>query len=57
MIKHKSNFVSGIIQVILGIGLLITCIYLKRYNRIILSIITLLCGIGNIIISIETKPK
>lgn len=50
---YKTTFIGGIIQLLLGIALIITCIYLKRYNRIALSIFTILCGIGNIITSIE----
>ncbi len=59
IIKHMSNFVSGIIQLIIGVGLLITCIHLNRFStdRVICVILPTLCGIGNIIVSIETKAE
>ena len=58
-IKHMSNFVSGIIQLIIGVGLLITCIHLNRFSvdRVMCVMLPTLCGIGNIIVSIETKAE
>lgn len=59
IIKHMSNFVSGIIQLIIGVGLLITCIHLNRFSvdRVMCVMLPTLCGIGNIIVSIETKAE
>ena len=58
-IKHMGKFVSGIIQLIIGVALLITCICLNRFStyRVICVILPTLCGIGNIILSIETKAE
>lgn len=59
IIKHMSNFVSGIIQLIIGVGLLITCIHLNRFStdRVMCVMLPTLCGIGNIIVSIEAKAE
>ena len=59
IIKHMSNFVSGIIQLIIGVGLLITCICLNRFSveRVMCVMLPTLCGMGNIIVSIETKAE
>lgn len=58
-IRHMSNFVSGILQLIIGVGLLIICIRLNRFNidRVMCVMLPTLCGIGNIIVSIETKAE
>lgn len=58
-IRHMDKFVPGIIQLIIGAGLLITCICLNRFriDRVIWIILPILCGIGNIIVSIETKAE
>lgn len=58
-IINMCSFVSGIIQLIIGVGLLITCICLNRFSiyRVICVILPTLCGIGNIIVSIETKAE
>lgn len=58
-IRHMGKFVSGIIQLIIGVALLITCICLNRFSiyRVICVILPTLCGIGNIIVSIETKAE
>ena len=58
-IKHMGKFVSGIIQLIIGVGLLITCICLNRFciDRVIWIMLPILCGIGNIIVSVETEAE
>jgi len=58
-IKHMGKFVSGAIQLIIGVGLLITCICLNRFSieRVMCVMLPTLCGIGNIIVSIETKAE
>ena len=58
-IIHMCNFVSGIIQLIIGVGLLITCICLNRFSidRVMCVMLPTLCGTGNIIVSIETKAE
>lgn len=58
-IRYMDKFVPGIIQLIIGAGLLITCICLNRFriDRVIWIILPILCGIGNIIVSIETKTE
>lgn len=58
-ITNMCSFVSGIIQLIIGVALLITCICLNRFStyRVICVILPTLCGIGNIIVSIETKAE
>ena len=58
-IINMCSFVSGIIQLIIGVGLLITCICLNQFSiyRVICVILPTLCGIGNIIVSIETKAE
>lgn len=58
-IRYMSNFVSGILQLIIGVGLLITCICLNRFSiyRVMCVILPTLCGIGNIIMSIETRAE
>lgn len=58
-IRHMDKFVSGIIQLIIGVGLLITSICLNRFciDRAILIMLPMLCGIGNIIVSVETEAE
>lgn len=58
-IKHMGKFVSGIIQLIIGVGLLITSICLNRFciDRVIWIMLPMLCGIGNIIVSVETEAE
>lgn len=58
-IRDMGKFVSGIIQLIIGVGLLITSICLNRFciDRVIWITLPTLCGIGNIIVSIETKAE
>lgn len=58
-IINMCSFVSGIIQLIIGVGLLITCICLNRFSlyRVMCVMLPTVCGIGNIIMSIETKAE
>lgn len=58
-IRHMDKFVPGIIQLIIGVGLLITCIHLNRFciDRVIWIMLPILCGIGNIIVSVETEAE
>ena len=58
-IINMCSFVSGIIQLIIGVALLITCICLNRFSiyRVMCVMLPILCGIGNIIVSIETKAE
>ena len=58
-IRHMDKFVAGIIQLIIGVGLLITCICLNRFraDRVMWIILPTLCGIGNIIVSVETEAE
>lgn len=58
-IRHMDKFVSGIIQLIIGVGLLITSICLNRFciDRVIWIMLPALCGIGNIIVSVETEAE
>ena len=58
-IINMCSFVSGIIQLIIGVALLITCICLNRFStcRVMCVMMPTLCGIGNIIVSIETKAE
>ena len=58
-ITNMCSFVSGIIQLIIGVGLLITCICLNRCrtDRVMWIVLPTLCGIGNIIVSIETRAE
>lgn len=56
-IRNMDKFVPGIIQLIIGVGLLITCICLNRIDRVMWVVLPTLCGVGNIIASIETKAK
>lgn len=58
-IRHMDKFVPGIIQLIIGVGLLITSICLNRFciDRAIWITLPILCGIGNIIVSVETEAE
>lgn len=58
-IINMCSFVSGIIQLIIGVALLITCICLNRFSiyRVMCVILPTLCGIGHIIMSIETRAE
>lgn len=58
-IRHMDKFVSGTIQLIIGVGLLITSICLNRFciDRVIWIMLPILCGIGNIIVSVETEAE
>lgn len=58
-IIHMGKFVSGITQLIIGVALLITCICLNRFSiyRVMCYMLPTLCGIGNIIMSIETRAE
>ncbi len=58
-ITNMCSFVSGIIQLIIGVALLITCICLNRFSiyRVMCVMLPTLCGIGNIIVSIETRAE
>lgn len=58
-IINMCSFVSGIIQLIIGVALLITCICLNRFSiyRVMCVILPTLCGIGNIIVSVETEAE
>lgn len=58
-IINMCSFVSGIIQMIIGVGLLITCICLNRFSveRVMCVMLPILCGIGNIIVSVETEAE
>lgn len=58
-ITNMCSFVSGIIQLIIGVALLITCICLNRFSidRVMCVMLPALCGIGNMILSIETKAE
>lgn len=58
-IRNMDEFVPGIIQLIIGVGLLITSICLNRFciDRVIWIMLPILCGIGNIIVSVETEAE
>ncbi len=58
-IRDMDKFVPGIIQLIIGVGLLITSICLNRFciDRVIWIMLPILCGIGNIIVSVETEAE
>lgn len=58
-IINMCSFVSGIIRLIIGVALLITCICLNRFStyRVMCVMLPTLCGIGNIIVSIETRAE
>lgn len=58
-IRHMDKFVPGIIQLIIGVGLLITSICLNRFciDRVIWIMLPILCGMGNIIVSVETEAE
>ena len=58
-IRNMDKFVPGIIQLIIGVGLLITSICLNRFciDRVIWIMLPILCGIGNIIVSVETEAE
>ena len=58
-ITNMCSFVSGIIQLIIGVGLLITCICLNRCrtDRVMWIVLPTLCGIGNRIVNVETEAE
>lgn len=54
-VKNKANFILGIVDIILGIALVITCICLHRTSRIAFAFFPVLCGIGCLINNIQTE--
>ena len=56
-IKKKANFIVGVVDVICGIALVITCIVLCRTERIVYALFPLFLGIYQFLVSIETKKQ
>lgn len=58
-IRDMDKFVPGIIQLIIGVGILITSICLNRFciDRVIWIMLPIFCGIGNIIMSVEVETE
>ena len=56
-IKYKAHFIMGIIVILVGIACLITSIYLHRGAKIIFTFIPIICGVAQIVQSIETKGE
>jgi len=56
-IKDKARFIIGVIDVLGGIACLIACIYLHRGAKMALTFIPIICGVGEIVQSIETKAQ
>lgn len=56
-IKHKATFVKSVIQLILGITILFTSLYLNRYSvaKIMFGISLVISCVGNICNSIKIK--
>jgi uncharacterized membrane protein HdeD (DUF308 family) len=56
-IKYKAHFIMGIIVILVGIACLITNIYLHRGAKITFTFIPIICGVAQIVQSIETKAE
>lgn len=56
-IKDKARFTLGVIDIVAGIALVITCIYLHRTSKIAFAFFPILCGIGCLFNSIQTEKE
>lgn len=48
MIKDKAHFILGMIDLIAGIACLLTCLYMHRGAKIVLTFVPILCGMAEI---------
>ena len=56
-IIDKPKFILGIFEILAGICLIFTCIYLRRTSRLIFAFFPIFCGIGMILSNIETRAE
>lgn len=56
-IIDKPKFILGIFDILAGICLIFTCIYLHRTSRLVFAFFPIFCGIGMIISNIETRAE
>ena len=56
-VKNKAKFILGIVDIVVGVGLVITCICLHRTSRIVFAFFPVLCGIGCLLDSIQTEKE
>jgi len=56
-IKHKAYFITGVIDILVGIACLITSIYLHRGARIVLTFAPIFFGVVSLVQSVETKAE
>lgn len=56
-IIDKPKFILGIVDLLVGICLIFTCIYLRRTSRLVFAFFPIVCGIGMILSNIETRAE
>lgn len=56
-IIDKPKFILGIFEILAGICLIFTCIYLRRTSRLVFAFFPIFCGIGMILSNIETRAE
>lgn len=56
-IIDKPKFILGIFELLAGICLIFTCIYLRRTSRLVFAFFPIFCGIGMILSNIETRAE
>lgn len=56
-IIDKPKFILGIFELLVGICLIFTCIYLRRTSRLAFAFFPIFCGIGMILSNIETRAE
>jgi hypothetical protein len=57
IITHKVRFVLGIFDIVAGIVLIVVCIALERYGKVVFTLTPIFCGIYCLTNSFETKKQ
>ena len=56
-IVDKVKFILGIIDILAGIAIIVTCVYKHRTDRVVYCLFPILCGIASLMDGIETKKQ